>query len=266
MSSQGWIKLDRQILDCWIWTEPEPFSKRDAWIDLLLLANHRDAKTTFDGKLITIKRGQRLTSVRTLAERWSWGRTKVLNFLRILEEDKMILREADSRKTLITIVNYTKFQGGEEDDETLTRHSQDTHETLTDHKQEVKNDKKNNKETSSLTTTVKEMVIASWNSLPESIAKISRIADGSSRQKLLQKRISDYGEEKVLDAIENIRQSNFLQGGGSKGWVVTFDWFIRPENFQKVLEGNYSDRNSATKSNSMSVNEYMLGIINGEIP
>lgn len=131
MSKQGYIKLYRQIQDCWLWTSPEPFDERSAWIDLLMLANHADKTTMFDKKLITVKRGQRITSVRLLAERWHWGRTRTLNFLKNLEADKMIVREADSRKTLITIVNYGKFQGFENEDETVTRQSRDSHETLT---------------------------------------------------------------------------------------------------------------------------------------
>ena len=87
-----------------------------------------------------------------------------------------------------------------------------------------------------------DVVVSAWNGLPEPISKITRISKGSSREKKLHKRIIDYGEESVLAAIGNIKRSNFLQGGGNKGWVVSFDWFISPENFVKVLEGNYNDK------------------------
>lgn len=39
-------------------------------------------------------------------------------------------------------------------------------------------------------------------------------------------------------------QSDFLKGGGSNGWVMTFDWFIVPDNFEKVLNGNYNKNKS----------------------
>jgi len=153
MSKQGYIKLFRQIQDCWLWTSPDPFDERSAWIDLLMLANHADKTTMFDKKLVTVKRGQRITSIRLLAERWHWGRTRTLNFLKNLEADKMIVREADSRRTLITIVNYEKFQGFENTDETVTRQSRDTDETVarqsptTNNNEEImkKNVKENNK-------------------------------------------------------------------------------------------------------------------------
>ena len=56
--NKGWIKLHRQLLDCWIWRVNEPFDKRSAWVDLLLTANHSDTKLLFNGEIITITRGQ----------------------------------------------------------------------------------------------------------------------------------------------------------------------------------------------------------------
>lgn len=108
--TKGWIKLYRSILDCEIWDKDEPFDVRSAWIDLLLLCNHKDREIIFNGKPLTVKRGQYLTSVRKLSARWSWGKDKVLNYLKLLETLKMIKRNADSNRTVITIVKYEVFQ------------------------------------------------------------------------------------------------------------------------------------------------------------
>ena len=58
---------------------------------------------------------------------------------------------------------------------------------------------------------------------------------------MLHARIAEYGVEEVLTAIEKIRNSAFLKGQNPKGWVITFEWFVRPNNFPKVLEGNYDN-------------------------
>lgn len=108
--AEGWISIHRKIRECDIWDYDEPFTRRDAWIDLLLLANHRDKDTIFDGKKITIQRGQYLTSVRKLSKEWHWGKDKTLKYLRLLEMCEMITRDTDSRRTLITIVNYDIYQ------------------------------------------------------------------------------------------------------------------------------------------------------------
>ena len=136
----GWIKIHRQIQNCLIWDD-KPFNMASAWIDLLLLANHEDKETIFDKKPILVKRGQRITSVRELSERWGWGKDKTLRFLRLLESEKMIVKESDSRKTLLTIVNYGIYQDVETENETVIR-------TLTGQSQATnkndKNDKNNN--------------------------------------------------------------------------------------------------------------------------
>lgn len=107
--SKGWIKLHRQLQDCPIWYG-ERFSKGQAWVDLLLLANHRDKRILFNGEIITIKRGQYLTSMVKLAEKWSWDRKTVSKFLNLLENDKMITKQTDNTKTLVTIENYSIYQ------------------------------------------------------------------------------------------------------------------------------------------------------------
>lgn len=124
--SEGYIKLHRQIKGCWIWLEDEPFDRRSAWVDILLSANHKDNKMLFDGSLILIKRGQFITSIRTLAERWQWSRTKVVHFLELLEADNMIIKKSDTKKTLITVINYGVFQDNGSTKKTVKSHSSDT--------------------------------------------------------------------------------------------------------------------------------------------
>lgn len=108
--SNGWIKLHRKLQDGWIWLEKEPFDKRSAWVDLLLTANHSDKKILFNGELITVKRGQILTSIRKLAERWKWSYDKTSRFLKLLESDGMLRKESDNCRTLLTIENYEVYQ------------------------------------------------------------------------------------------------------------------------------------------------------------
>lgn len=108
---KGWISLYRSIQDHWLWQE-RPFSKGQAWLDLLLLANHKDNKFLLGNELIKVKKGSFITSQKKLRERWGWGNEKVRSFLKLLEEDGMIKQQADKKKTVITIVKYEEFQTG----------------------------------------------------------------------------------------------------------------------------------------------------------
>lgn len=86
-----------------------------------------------------------------------------------------------------------------------------------------------------------------WNKLEAcGIARVSKLNASSQRYKMLSARISEYGIEDVLRAIDKVAGSRFLQGksGGGRQWQITFDWFVRPNNFPKVLDGNYDDKKS----------------------
>lgn len=86
--------------------------------------------------------------------------------------------------------------------------------------------------------------VEAWNSLSDcGIKSISKMTRSSKRYQSLVARIKEYSVDDVLTAIDKIRHSKFLQGrsGSKRAWVITFDWFVLPSNFPKVLEGNYDD-------------------------
>ncbi|MFR9290889.1 MAG: helix-turn-helix domain-containing protein [Clostridium paraputrificum] len=93
-------------------------------------------------------------------------------------------------------------------------------------------------------------IVEKWNSL--NIQKIVCVKEGTNRYKLLNARIKEYGIDNVLKAIDNINYSSFLRGQSKSNWIITFDWLIRPNNFIKVLEGNYSDKEGQALNNSIS--------------
>ena len=142
---KGYIKLYRGLQDCWIWQDKEPFTKRDAWIDLLLSANHADKKIMIEGKLVTIKAGQFHTSILKLSEKWKWDRRKVAQFIKILAHDEMLTADSTTHGTTITIVNWAKYQVECTTDSTtdsttdVQRYVQPMYTNKND-----KNDKKNN--------------------------------------------------------------------------------------------------------------------------
>ena len=106
MAQIGWIKLYRKIWDCDIWKDAEPFNKRSAWIDMLLMANYEEKVVVMGMKRIKVGRGSFITSQDHLAERWHWGRHKVRNFLNLLVECNMVELKTANKYTHVTIVNY----------------------------------------------------------------------------------------------------------------------------------------------------------------
>lgn len=107
MADRGWIKIHRKIRDNWIWEDPE---KLKAWLDILLMVNHEDKEIPFNGKIITIKRGQKLTSITQLADRWNWNRKRVVRFLGLLEGAAMCTTDRTTNGTTITVTNWDFYQ------------------------------------------------------------------------------------------------------------------------------------------------------------
>lgn len=109
----GWYKLQRSLLDSKFWQMEEPFGKRDAYIDLLLLANYEEKPfyPKHSNQVITVHVGQLVTSYDSLALRWKWSKKRVANFLNQLEKGNMISRKIFSFGTVITLLQYS-FDGG----------------------------------------------------------------------------------------------------------------------------------------------------------
>ncbi|MEO4499747.1 DnaD domain-containing protein, partial [Staphylococcus aureus] len=106
----GWISIDRSIQNHWLFKEKRTFSKFEAWIYLLMEANHSKAKVPIGNQIVTVERGQRLTSILTLSDLFNWSRFKVKTFLDLLESDGMLEVKKTSKYALITIVNYDFYQ------------------------------------------------------------------------------------------------------------------------------------------------------------
>lgn len=110
----GWVKIHRKIKDNWIWDNPDYLK---AWLDLIFRANFEEKKILFDGEIKEIQCGQFITSIRKLAEAWNWSNGRVLKFLRLLEDDGMIKRDSNSKRTLLTIENYEFYQVSQNTDD-----------------------------------------------------------------------------------------------------------------------------------------------------
>lgn len=257
---QGWIKIHRDLLDNELWSD-KPFTKGQAWVDLLLLANHKDKNVLIGSHTEMVERGSFITSELKLMERWGWGRKKVKLFLNFLESQKMIERNANNKRTAITIVNYGFYQDCDLPKEqqknskgTAKEQQRDSRGTAKGHKQERKNERM--KEYIDTDVSIKQhsiqSIIDAWNQLePYGIKMIYRINPGSKRCTSLIALLEQFGEEKVIQAVDKVKQSDFLQGKTDTRFSLNFDWFINPDNFEKILDGKYAEKfKKPTKNNN----------------
>lgn len=140
-SYNGWISTHRSLSQHPIWLS-EVFTRGQAWLDLLLLANHTNGYFRHTrGQRINVLRGQVGYSMKTLANRWKWSDGKVKRFLNELESDDMVTLHKNNVTTIITITNYEHFQSS--DVQTTHKGVADESQTRTNNNENKKNNKNN---------------------------------------------------------------------------------------------------------------------------
>jgi len=190
----GWVKLYRKILDNSLWNEKRVFSKAEAWIDIILNANHKDNKILIDGELIAVEKGQWLTSEIKLSNRWNWSRSKVRRFLDVLSMEKMCIKNGTTKYTTLTVVNYGFYQGGDTTVETTddtTERQQTIQQTI--HKQECKKVKNENKKDMSYSPDFESF----WKEYPNKKGKSAAFRCWNTRLK------EDYSPVDMIQAAKN---------------------------------------------------------------
>ena len=149
----GFFTIDRELLTHDLWLE-KPFSRGQAWVDLIGLANHSDTKLMVRRKVIEAKRGEVNRSFRWLADRWGWSRTKVNNFISFLEGQGMVSHETRQGETVLTLCNYCdwqdKYLSKEPQKEPQKSHQRATEEPQKSHEQQYKQLKQNNNSLNSI--------------------------------------------------------------------------------------------------------------------
>jgi len=109
----GYILLARKIKETRFYNRKK-LSKYEAWIDLLFKATYdRNGRYwTSQDKKIWLEYGEVVASTRFLQEAWHWkSNATVKHFLDKLEnEERQIKRRTEQGETVISIVNYEKYQ------------------------------------------------------------------------------------------------------------------------------------------------------------
>ncbi len=172
---RGYVKIFRKLSDNEFWFS-ETFTRGQAWIDLVMLAQHKPGAIRKRGILIKLPVGAVGYSQSALSERWKWSRGKVIRFLDELEAVQQIVQQKSKVTTLIHIVNYLEYQ---QDEQTIVQQ--------TDNKRTTNGQQTDNKRTTNGQQTVQEQEVKSlkklknkeysvrfeefWTEYPKKIAK-----------------------------------------------------------------------------------------------
>ncbi len=156
--NRGYIKLWRSSVDNPLYFS-QPFTKWQAWVDLLLLANHKENVACVRGVHVTVKRGQVLAADGFLATRWKWSRNKVRRYLSQIGSKtiQQIEHQANNVCSLISITNWESYQGNGTANDTASDTAERQQKVQQkDTPKNVKNDKNDKEEESAHVSAVEK--------------------------------------------------------------------------------------------------------------
>lgn len=137
--NKGWIKLHRDILE-------NPVVMKDSvhlalWVYLLLKATHVAQEKMFAGKKIILKPGQLITGRAKIANDLGEQQTKVYRALKDLKNEHQIEQQTSNQGSLITVVNWEKYQNIAQQNKQQMNNERTTSEQQTNTNKNIKNNK-----------------------------------------------------------------------------------------------------------------------------
>ena len=144
---EGWVKLHRQLASSELWLS-EPFTKGQAWADMLMLASFNEGAIWVRGIRVPLGPGQIGWSEVKLSERWKWSRNKVRRYFDYLESKQQIFRQTRQQQgvvtTVITVTNWDLYQLDDTGERAVVETANDTANDTPERQQKDTNKKDKN--------------------------------------------------------------------------------------------------------------------------
>ena len=247
----GYITLPLAVLDGWVGQNAQYLKW---WTQLRREASWTGKTVWHNRQQVYLQARQVIVTVNSLVKQWQVSKPTVIHFLQRLESEKLIERQTDSRKTIITItpLGWADSEVKQEVASVVKVEHDVDHQTYRQPLPPIINNKEKNIIASGGARTREEEVAN--HDFDEIISFFNQQMKGkgiqpvaiitSERRQAFERLMSQTGVNKecVKQAIKNASESDFLNGKGPKGWVASFDWMMIPQNFQKVLENNYRNK------------------------
>ena len=126
----GWITIYRKIQEK-SWYKDSEYVH--VWLHLILNANYTNKKIWINSKEVEVKRGQLLTSRKSISDKTGVQQSKIYRVLKRLENEQQIKQQKTNKYTIITIVNYELYQKSEQQNERKVNTNRTTNEQQSEH-------------------------------------------------------------------------------------------------------------------------------------
>ena len=264
--NEGYITIPMMVLEGWV-GQNERYLKW--WTQLRREASWTAKTIWYNRQQVYLQPRQVLVTVNSLVKQWGVSKPTVIRFLQRLEAEKLIERQKDNHKTIITItiLGWADSEVKSVVTSEVKVDSEVDRQTYPQANLSPFIDKNINNKASVGGARTREEEVAK-NDFDEIISffneqmkdkSIPQVAIVTSERKQAFERLiaqTGVSTESVKQAIKNAAASDFLNGKGQKGWVASFDWMMVPQNFQKVLENNYRNKQVTQQVHYGTTNGY----------
>lgn len=228
----GYVRLYRSLLN-WEWYTDE--HTKTVFLHLILTANY-EAK---QWRGITIERGQRIYSSQKLADELHMSRQVIRTAVNHLISTGEITNQSTPQFSIITIKNYDSYQQATND---LTNEQPTTNQPSTNEQPQCKKAKESKKAIRVIYSEYRDAFLKCCPSLPKP-EESENWSDGR-KKRIRDKKMT---AEEMSPVFERIEKSDFLSGRNGKWSGCSFDWILKPENWKKIIEGNYDNREPSSQ-------------------
>lgn len=233
--NNGWIKLHRKFLDSSLIGNANYIA---TFTVLLLLASHSDTEFIHGNVLIKLKRGQLVTGRKKLSSLTGIKEGTIQSILKTLETIHVIQQQTNNRYRVITIINYDKYQDGQQQTDNKITTTQQQNNTFKNVKN-VKKEKNNNLKVSSRRTSpYNEQVYKDFIDWFNEFTK-SKYGYTDKKAKRQLKYLLENGAtiEDVRKAVSGADNDKFLTGDNDKGKkYLTPEFITRTDKYEKYRE------------------------------
>ena len=244
----SWVKVSRKLLTSAIASKPEYLA---VWMHLILTASYKPGEVLVGHQVVRLNAGQLVFGRVKFAQQIGVSEHTLRMALKSLETLQQITIKSETKFSIITVVNWAKYQT-----DSPANHQQATsNQPASHHNKEVlelqEEDQKllrkpgkadlddcGDEGAKAAPVPYAEIFDAYARILPELPQPTLR---SDARKKAIRLRWQEdqrfQKTEFWCDYFEHIKRTRFLMGMKGAG----FDWFLKPANFNKVIDGNYSD-------------------------
>ena len=251
---EGWIKLHRKLYEKGFSGMPDYVA---IWLYILVHAQHKDQEIVLNKQVVKINRGSLITGRKKLSSVTGVSESKTYRILKYLEIEQQIEQQKFNKFTVISIVNYDKYQASEQEDAQQVNNRRTTDEQQMNTYKNVKKEKNEKKDKNLHTLSADESAAYSvefsawWSDWIKSISR----GTGGKKQKAFEyfKRLKKtFTTQQIRDATANYMSSCRNTGSYHKD----AEGFLNPNNglvkqwyeTQPVEGATTAPRNQTTSS------------------